>query len=72
MAMLTKWFDDEIILRQVKPDVKGQSVFTILKTDFIAISGRTTIDRYFRKILKMYGYKAIIHGKLVEIIKLRQ
>jgi len=70
--MLTKWFDEEIITRQVKPDTNGNFTFSILKIDFLAVCGKKTIDTYFKKIMKLYGYTIRLRRKLVEITKLRQ
>ena len=71
-AKLAKWFDEEIKERKIRPNIKGDQVFSMLRSDFHRLTGLSKMTPYFRGMLRQYGFKLRLYIKEVQIIKFIQ
>lgn len=70
-SVLATWFDQIIRGRMIVPNLKGEYVFTVLRSEFERNSGKRSASRSLRKALDGYGYKIRIDRTEIIITKFR-
>lgn len=70
-ARLAEMFDRAIVAQHVRPNLKGEYSFGMLKLALYHLLGVDRIGPTLRKYLKKCGYLIVLRGNEVEITKFR-
>lgn len=71
VSFVAGWFDDIIVTRQTKPDLKGQYVIEVLLKDLLENLMKDEVTTNIKKIMREYGYKLSIFRSNVLVTKFR-
>jgi len=66
-AELAKWFDKIIDERKIRPNVKGEYIFALLRSDFERFLGDRNFTNYLRIKLLSYGYSLRRYQQRAEV-----
>lgn len=70
-SVLAKWFEQIIRSRRIVPNMNGEYVFAVLRSEFERNTNRDSTSNELRKALGNYGYKIRINRSEVIITKFR-